>query len=261
MYVPMGGNDKAVRNAINDLPKTLHDTYIRILQKVESNNSEDIERVQHLLKWLVFGVRNLTLDELAECVSVDISDRGGSFDFDGVFTDGEDVVELCGSLVTLSSDGYVALAYYTVKAFSSVCLTYLTHDNFAGTRERSGKASLQTFDDDVSDELFNLIMRLLESDADSGGNHRARCHMFFYRQKSSGQRLKTSSNSPLYFASFFGFPGAVSDLLDDNTHIHTEEPMKANASAGHESVIEVFLGQCEWIDISVFEKCLYMAAT
>ncbi|KAJ5187957.1 hypothetical protein N7472_006971 [Penicillium cf. griseofulvum] len=89
-------------------------------------------------------------------------------------------------------------------------------------------------------------MRLLESDADSGGNHRARCHMFFYRQKSSGQRLKTSSNSPLYFASFFGFPGAVSDLLDDNTHIHTEEPMKANASAGHESVIEVFLGQ--WHD-------------
>jgi hypothetical protein len=49
-------------------------------------------------------------------------------------------------------------------------------------------------------------------------------------------------------------------LLDSNTQIYIEEPMKVNASAGHESVIEVFLDQCERIDTGVLDKCLYMAA-
>ncbi|KAJ5283126.1 hypothetical protein N7505_001106 [Penicillium chrysogenum] len=248
-------NDKAVRNALNDLPKTLHDTYIRILRKVESNNSEDVEMVQRLLKWLVLGVRNLTLGELAECVSVDIDNPEDSFDFDAVFTDAEDVVELCGSLITLSSDGYVALAHYTVKEFlvsdfirdtmpefwigyrdahaelASVCLTYLTYDDFSGTKERSGKALLQTFDQykflpyaveawgthahlsDVRNDVFDLTMRLFNSAADSEGTY------------------------------------------------HTwQEPMKASASAGHESVIKVFLDQFESLDRVVTEKCLYVAA-
>ena len=42
-------NDKAVRSALNDLPKTLHDTYIRILQKVEAEKPEEVEMVQRLL--------------------------------------------------------------------------------------------------------------------------------------------------------------------------------------------------------------------
>jgi hypothetical protein len=33
---------------------------------------------------------------------------------------------------------------------------------------------------------------------------------------------------------------AVSALLDGNAHVHIEEPMKASASAGHESVINHF---------------------
>ncbi|KAJ6168864.1 hypothetical protein N7497_001707 [Penicillium chrysogenum] len=295
-------NDKAVRNALNDLPKTLHDTYIRILRKVESNNSEDVEMVQRLLKWLVLGVRNLTLGELAECVSVDIDNPEDSFDFDAVFTDAEDVVELCGSLITLSSDGYVALAHYTVKEFlvsdfirdtmpefwigysdahaelASVCLTYLTYDDFSGTEERSGKALLQTFDQykflpyaveawgthahlsDVRNDVFDLTMRLLNSAADSEGTYHTWRHIFFHLQRSSGQRLRPSNNSPLYYASFFGLHRAVSALLDGNAHVHIEEPMKASASAGHESVIKVFLDQFESLDRVVTEKCLYVAA-
>ncbi|OQE40983.1 hypothetical protein PENCOP_c005G00758 [Penicillium coprophilum] len=294
--------DKAVRNALNDLPKTLHDTYFRILQKVDSNDSEDVKMVRRLLKWLVHGVRNLPLGELAECVSVDIGNSEGSFDFDAVFTDAEDVVELCGSLVTLSSGGYVALAHYTVKEFlvsdairetmpqfwigygdahaelASVCLTYLTYDDFSGTKERSGKALLKTFDEykflpyavqawgthahfsDFSDDVFDLTMRLLESETESGGNYHTWCHIFFHLQKSSDQRLKTSNNSPLYFASFFGLHRAVSLLLDGSADVDMEDSMIASASGGHESVIKVFLDQVDSIEAVVLEKCLYVGA-
>lgn len=135
--------------------------------KVAAENSDDVKVVHRLLKWLVRGVRNLTLGELAECVSIDLSSADESFDFDAVFTDAEDVVELCGSLITLSSDGHVALAHYTVKEFlvseyikdampqfwigcddvhaelASICLTYLNYDDFSGSDERSGEVLLQ----------------------------------------------------------------------------------------------------------------------
>jgi hypothetical protein len=43
-----------------------------------------------------------------------------------------------------------------------------------------------------------------------------------------------------YVKAFFshGLHRAVSALLDGNAHVHIEEPMKASASAGHESVME-----------------------
>ncbi|KAJ5794740.1 hypothetical protein N7457_001339 [Penicillium paradoxum] len=304
-------NDKAVRNALSDLPKTLHDTYIRILQKLETEHAEDVEIVQRLLKWLVRGVRNLTLAELAECVSIDLSNSEQSFDFDAVFTDAEDVVELCGSLVTLSSDGHVALAHYTVKEFlvsefikssmpqfwvgngdihaelASICLTYLTYDDFAGTETKSGEDLLHEFDEykflpyavqawgthahlsgsleqiseGASDELFDLVMRLLESNATVGGNYDTWYRMFFYLRKITGERFKSSSDSPLYFASLFGLPRVVSALLSEDPNSETDEPLKASAGAGHDSVIKVFLDLCESVGPKTLERCLYLGAS
>lgn len=299
-------NDKAVRSALNDLPKTLHDTYIRILQKVEAENVDDVEIVHRLLKWLVRGVRNLTLGELAECVSIDLSNTDESFDFDAVFTDAEDVVELCGSLITLSSDGHVALAHYTVKEFlvsehiknampqfwigcddvhaelASICLTYLTYDDFSGSEETSGEALLQNFHEykflpyavqawgshahlgdinSTQDAVFDLTMRLFESGIETGSNYDTWYKIYFHQQKMTGQRLKASNKDPVYFASLFGLHRAVSELLDQSPDTYIEEPMKASASAGHDAVLEVFLRQCESVSANVLEQCLYLAAS
>ncbi|KAJ5093256.1 hypothetical protein N7456_009117 [Penicillium angulare] len=295
-------NDKAVRNALDDLPKTLHDTYIRILQKVEAENSEDVEMVHRLLKWLVRGVRNLTLEELAECVSINLSEPEDSFDFDAVFTDAEDVLELCGSLVTLTSDGFVSLAHYTVKEFlesssikdtmpqfwignsdvhtelASVCLAYLTYDDFSGTEDNSGEALVQTFNEykflpyavqawgfhahlsDISEDLFDLTMRLLESGEKIGSSYSAWRHIYFYQQKIPRYRLNTPRSSPLYFASLFGLPQAVSALLEAYPDADEEEPMRASAHAGHDEVLKVFLDTRPSIETSILEKCLCIAA-
>lgn len=297
-------NDKAVRSALNDLPKTLHDTYIRILQKVEAENADDVEVVHRLLKWLVRGVRNLTLSELAECVSIDLSNPEESFDFDAVFTDAEDVVELCGSLITLSSDGHVALAHYTVKEFlvsgyikdampqfwigcndvhaelASICLTYLTYDDFSGSDETSGEALLQNFQEYkflpyavqawgshahlgniTNDAVFDLTMKLFESGLDAGSNYDTWYKIYFHLQKAAGQRLKASNHDPIYFASLFGLSRAVSELLESSPDTSVEEPLKASAGAGHDAVIEVFLRRRDSISANVLEQCLYLAAS
>jgi ankyrin repeat protein len=147
-------NDKAIEAALENLPKTLHDTYGRILQRVEDDHPEDVEIVQNMLRWLVRSVRAMTLDELAEAMAVDPEDDATSMDLSAVDTDPEDILNVLGSLVTVSASKTVSLAHYSVKEFlvsdglmklkprfwvglhgveaqlARVCLTYLCYNDF-----------------------------------------------------------------------------------------------------------------------------------
>jgi ankyrin repeat protein len=151
-------NDKAIEAALDNLPKTLHDTYSRILQRVENDHPEDIDVVRNMLKWLVRSVRAMTLDELAEAMAVDPEDDATSMDLSAVDTDPEDILNVLGSLVTVSASGIVSLAHYSVKEFlisddmmkqkprfwvghheveaqlARVCLTFLCYDDFMDTK-------------------------------------------------------------------------------------------------------------------------------
>lgn len=151
-------NDRAIEAALENLPKTLHDTYSRIIQRVENDHPEDVEIVQNMLHWLVKSVRAMTLDELAEAMAVDPDDDATSMDPSAVDTDPEDILSVLGSLVTVSPSGVVSLAHYSVKEFlvsesildqkpsfwvgqrnvetqlAKVCLTYLCFDDFREPR-------------------------------------------------------------------------------------------------------------------------------
>ncbi|KAK0636779.1 ankyrin repeat-containing domain protein [Bombardia bombarda] len=147
-------NDKAIRAALSNLPRTLQDTYVRILQRVEDEHPDEVETLQKVLCWLVRGIRNLTLEELAEAIAVDPESGDESMDFGAVDTDPEDILELLGGLVTVSTEKVICLAHYSVKEFlvsedirkvkplfwigtenvesqlAIVCLTYLCYDDF-----------------------------------------------------------------------------------------------------------------------------------
>ena len=129
-----------LRKTLATLPKTLDDTYARILCNIDD---EYQQYALHILQWLAFSMRPLHLKELAEVVSIDINDHP-KFDPQRRLPDPEDVVEICSSLITvtdkLSDDdelnqfysepygAYVALAHFSVKE-------YLTSDII-----RQGKA-------------------------------------------------------------------------------------------------------------------------
>ncbi|KAI4086273.1 MAG: hypothetical protein LQ344_007691 [Seirophora lacunosa] len=147
------GTDKAILKALEQMPKDLAGTYARILQRLE-HDSENVERYQKLLRWLVKSTRSLTLDELAECIGIDLDEDNESMDFDAVETYPENLLKRCSSLVTVNDDGYVSLAHYTVKEFltsdttrqdlatfyvgndeveaelAQTCLTYLCYNDF-----------------------------------------------------------------------------------------------------------------------------------
>ena len=147
------GTDKAILKALDQMPKDLGGTYARILQRLE-HDVENVERYQKLLRWLVRSTRCLTLDELAECIGIDLDEDNESMDFDAVETYPENLLKRCSSLVTVSDDGRVSLAHFTVKEFlvsettrtelktfyvggeeveielAQTCLTYLCYSDF-----------------------------------------------------------------------------------------------------------------------------------
>lgn len=147
-------NDNAIRAALFNLPRTLQDTYHRLLQRIEDCHPDDVETFRRVLSWLVRGVRDLTLDELAEAISIDPESDQSSMDFGAVDTDPEDVLGILGGLVMVSAEKIVSLAHYSVKEFlvseevrttkpnfwigsydverdlATVCLAYLCYDDF-----------------------------------------------------------------------------------------------------------------------------------
>ncbi|KAK1836349.1 ankyrin repeat-containing domain protein [Podospora conica] len=147
-------NDNAIRAALFNLPRTLQDTYHRILQRIEDRHPDDVETFHRVLSWLVRGVRDLTLDELAEAISIDPESNQDSMDFGAVDTDPEDILGILGGLVVVSTEKIVSLAHYSVKEFlvseevrtakptfwigshdverdlAAVCLSYLCYDDF-----------------------------------------------------------------------------------------------------------------------------------
>ena len=190
--------------------------------------------MHRLLKWLVRGVRNLTFSELAECVSINLSNADESFDFEAVFTDAEDVVELCGSLITLSFDGHVALAHYTVKEFlvseyikdampqfwigcddvhaelASICLPYLNYDDFSGSDEKSGEVLLQNFHEY---KFLPYAVQAWGSHAHLGDINNTHDVVFDLTISLFGPGIETGSNYDTWYKIYFHLQKATGQRL------------------------------------------------
>jgi ankyrin repeat protein len=149
----------SLREALRSLPKTLDETYSRILCNIEEEYSKDAFKI---LEWLVYSARPLDIQELAEVVAVDIDDDP-RFEPENRLGDPLDILTICSSLVTttrstfLLDDGdinkteEIRLAHFSVKEYlisdriqkggasryaiqnddeehlAQTCLTYLVH--------------------------------------------------------------------------------------------------------------------------------------
>jgi hypothetical protein len=91
----------AIRKTLKSLPKTLDETYDRILCGIDELYRDDTYRV---LLWLAFSARPVTLAEVAEALAIDV-DNYCVLDADERFGDPCDILALCSSLVTASGSG------------------------------------------------------------------------------------------------------------------------------------------------------------
>jgi hypothetical protein len=112
-----------LRKSLASLPRTLDQTYDRILTAI---SEEYAEYAMRILQWLTFSARPLSVEEVAEVVAIDVA-RDPAFDCDEVLEDPLEALNICSSLVTIttnevdrrsgSAQRIVALAHYSVQEY------------------------------------------------------------------------------------------------------------------------------------------------
>ncbi|KAG8820239.1 hypothetical protein FRC17_010213 [Serendipita sp. 399] len=93
---------------LESLPKTLEETYSRILTKIPSVYERELKTI---LMLLAFSTRPMTIQEVAEATAVNLESR--TFSTDERFPDPYDILELCSSLVSLADLGSDSASGFT----------------------------------------------------------------------------------------------------------------------------------------------------
>ncbi|KAL8706555.1 MAG: hypothetical protein Q9201_000428 [Fulgogasparrea decipioides] len=114
-----------LRSALKNLPRSLDETYCRILCNIPEQYAEDAYK---MLQWLTYSVRPLAITELAEVVAVNV-DGSPWFECEARFPDPTEILSVLSSLVTtevidISSHIYegpainiVRLAHFSVQEY------------------------------------------------------------------------------------------------------------------------------------------------
>lgn len=90
-----------VRRALQDLPKTLDETYARIVYSID--RGEHADEALKILTWLAYAERPLTASEVLQVTGI-MTGEEPHFDEDEVLEDQSDILRLCSSLVSVATD-------------------------------------------------------------------------------------------------------------------------------------------------------------
>ena len=101
---------RQLRQALASLPKTLDDTYARILANIDRQHSHCYREILKILQWLTFSAESLQLEELAEIVAIDINETP-RFDPERRCPEPRDILMICSSLVTSTESVYHTTDY------------------------------------------------------------------------------------------------------------------------------------------------------
>ncbi|OBT82577.1 hypothetical protein VE02_08684 [Pseudogymnoascus sp. 03VT05] len=260
-------NRLALRNSLRTLPPTLDETYDRILCAI---SDEDSEYAVRILSWLAFSSRPLLLEEVSEVVAID-TNRDPMFSRDEVLEDPSDVLDICSSLITITTTvdimgdflrvsdfGYVpsgkvvGLAHYSVKEFliseRSPSNPSRKCDLFSHEDIKASKLAQYTAEfwithaqaagergEDLSHQILSLLLKKNSAYLNS-------VKMFDIERPwadSDFTRVIEDVQTPLYIASLFGWTDIVEQLISEGANIHARSGSYGNALqaasySGHE---------------------------
>lgn len=132
----------ALRKTLRTLPKTLDETYERILLRIY--NSPDRDYAKCILLWLAFSLRPLTVEEVAETLAFSY-DSKLCFEENDRLPDPSDVMRICPSLVNPvrnNDNPVLQLAHFSVKEY------------LVATRIQEGHASFFYLDAKLSHDII-----------------------------------------------------------------------------------------------------------
>lgn len=132
-------NDDAIRGTLDDLPKDLTTTYMRVLRRISESpgGSTKLETAARAFRWLVCAKRPLTIEEPKVAVVLEQNDV--AFPTTRIPINGSKVVRACGNLIVLNeADRCVRLAHHTILQFLVVGRDPQTQIPSAGTHSANG---------------------------------------------------------------------------------------------------------------------------
>jgi ankyrin repeat protein len=254
-----------VRAILEQLPKTLDETYERVLKDIKKNNQNHARRLLHCL---AVAVRPLHVEELAETLTFDFDTARGcipNFHADRRPKDQEAaVLSLCSSLVTVvdyrgsrvvqfshlsvkefltsnnlasSTDGHLT-AYHILPGpahtiFAQVCLGLLLHlddhgdDMSASVKESplADYAARHWIAHAQFEDDTSQVEEGIKSLFDPENPHFSTWTGLYDMDAEPGRRSPSEIPSPLYYSALCGFPGLI-------RHLAIKYPQHVNAIGG-----------------------------
>lgn len=106
------------------LPSTVYQIYDDILNGLVQKHPDDVDDIGRILRWLVGSMIPLTLNQLAEAISIRPQDR--YLDRSGIATDVLDLAACCGALVTVHDQDYLLAGLGSLRKARQTLIT-LSH--------------------------------------------------------------------------------------------------------------------------------------
>jgi hypothetical protein len=117
-------SDRDIKEGLAKLPSSIYATYDQILGQIYSRRPNDVDDIRKILQWLTYSKVPLTLEQIAEVISIRAEDR--MLDESGIATDPLDLAASLGSLITLHTQDTDRNAYEDLRG-SRITLISLAH--------------------------------------------------------------------------------------------------------------------------------------
>jgi ankyrin repeat domain-containing protein 50 len=119
-----------IRKAMSALPKSLDETYDRLLLGIDEIHQTEVMKVLHAL---TVSVRQLTLEEVVEILATDLEPTPPRFEPDSRLLDPRTILSMCSSLVTTSrAEQWGAFGAQALRLAHASVADYLTRPNPSG---------------------------------------------------------------------------------------------------------------------------------
>lgn len=155
---------KAIRLALKHLPTELDDTYHEALERIYSQNKDDVLLAERVLSWISFARRPLTVKEMQHAIAVlNLEPDETRINEEGI-PDDDLLVAVCAGIVTIDEENDVIrlVHYSTQQYFERIRDTRFPHAQTAIAQACLRYQSLDIFTNGYCCYLYEIECRLLE---------------------------------------------------------------------------------------------------
>jgi ankyrin repeat protein len=272
---------RTLNKALTSLPKTLDETYSRIIARIRDEHKAYAVRI---LQFLAFSNRPLSIEETVDVIAVD-TEAEPHFDPSNRMPDPREISHYCSSLVVVvptASGNMLQLAHFSVQEYlisdrlDSDTALYFQKWTASATIAQVCLAYLLQFEQELPPQEVQAKFPLAQYSACSWIDHAAVAerddnHLRslierFYCFKEASYRVcyslhrpdrrwmdfetiaSSTPASPLYYAAFGNLPKTVEMLLDKGADVNAQggdygNALQAASSEGHEQVVKLLLNK------------------